>query len=63
MTTSRGTIGAYQITEAVADGVPGHWMTSFDLTVDGGDPVELRLYLKSGDKTLSETWLFQYHPF
>ena len=63
VTASRGTIGPYKITEAVADGVPGHWMTSFDLAVDGTDPVELRLYLKSGDQTLSETWLFQYHPF
>ena len=63
VTTSRGTVGPYQITEAVADGVAGHWMTSFDLTVDGADPVELRMYLKSGDRTLSETWLFQYHPF
>ncbi len=63
VTTSRGTIEPYKITEAVADGVSGHWMTSFDLKVDGTDPVELRLYLKSGDQTLSETWLFQYHPF
>ena len=33
------------------------------LTVDGQDPVDLRLYLKAGDNTLSETWLYQYHPF
>ena len=62
VTASRGTIEPYKITEAVADGVPGHWMTSFDLKVDGTDPVELRLFLKSGDQTLSETWLFQYYP-
>jgi len=38
-------------------------MTQFDLTVEGSDPVELRCFLKSGDKVLTETWLFQYHPF
>ncbi len=61
--TSRGRFGPYRQTEAVADGVPGHWMTQFDLIVEGPDPVELRLTLKHGDQVLSETWLFQYHPF
>jgi glucans biosynthesis protein len=54
---------SYVFTEAVPDGVPGHWRAEFDLTVDGKEPVDLRLYLKSGDQTLSETWLYQYHPF
>lgn len=31
-------------------------------TSDSTDPVNMRLYLKSGDKTLSETWLYQYFP-
>jgi glucans biosynthesis protein len=48
--------------EAVPDGVAGHWRAVFDLTVDGSDPVDLRLYLQSGEQTLSETWLYQYHP-
>jgi glucans biosynthesis protein len=25
--------------------------------------VDLRLYLRNGSETLSETWLYQYHPF
>jgi len=62
LTASRGTF-SYVFTEAVPDGVSGHWRASFDLTVDGQDPVDLRLYLKAGDNTLSETWLYQYHPF
>ena len=62
LSASRGTF-SYVFTEAVPDGVNGHWRASFDLTVDGNDPVDLRLFLKSGDKTLSETWLYQYHPF
>jgi periplasmic glucans biosynthesis protein len=59
---SRGTF-SYILTEAVPDDVPGHWRAQFDLTVEGPDPVEMRLFLRSGDKTLSETWLHQYHPF
>ena len=34
----------------------------FDLQLDGNAPVDLRLFLKLGDKTLSETWLYQYFP-
>ncbi|MGI8570407.1 MAG: glucan biosynthesis protein [Methylocella sp.] len=59
---SRG-IFSYVFTEAVPDDVPGHWRTQFDLTVAGPDPVEMRLFLRAGEKTLSETWLYQYHPF
>jgi len=59
---SRGTF-SYIFTEAVSDDVPGHWRAQFDLTVTGPDPVEMRLYLRADDKTLSETWLYQYHPF
>ncbi len=60
---SRGTFGPYQLIEAVPDGVAGHWRAQFDLIVDGTDPVELRAFLKSGGETLTETWMFQYHPF
>ncbi len=59
---SRGRFTDYRITEAVPNGVPGHWRTQFDLVADGSDPVDMRLYLKSGDATLTETWLYQYHP-
>jgi len=61
--TSRGHITDYKIIEAVPDDVPGHWRAEFDLAdVQGADPVELRLSLLVGDKTATETWLFQYHP-
>ena len=59
---SRGTF-SYIFTEAVFDGVTGHWRAQFDLTVEGSDPVEMRLFLKNGDAVLSENWLYQYHPF
>ncbi|MFJ4143739.1 glucan biosynthesis protein [Pseudomonas sp. NPDC089734] len=62
LSASRGTF-SYVFTEAIPDGVAGHWRAQFDLTVEGEDPVEIRLYLRLGEQTLSETWLYQYHPF
>jgi glucans biosynthesis protein len=48
-------------TEAVPDGVAGHWRAKFDFTPDGGEVAEIRLFLRNGDQTLSETWLYQYN--
>ncbi len=64
VTASRGSLQGYRIVEAVPDDVPGHWRAEFDLTVDGGaDPVELRCFLQANGETLTETWMYQYHPF
>jgi glucans biosynthesis protein len=63
LSTSRGRFGAYRQTDPVPDDVPGHWRTQFDLIVEGEEPVELRCYLKLGERTLSETWAYQYYPF
>ncbi|HEY1613866.1 MAG TPA: glucan biosynthesis protein [Rhizomicrobium sp.] len=38
------------------------WRAFFDVNVTGRDPLDLRCYLKLGDKTLSETWLYQFFP-
>lgn len=55
---------SYVFTEAVPDNVPGHWRAQFDFTVGtASEPVEMRLFLRADGGTLSETWLFQYHPF
>jgi glucans biosynthesis protein len=64
-TASRGSFGGYRIVEAVPDDVPGHWRIEFDYTLDGSatDPVEMRCFLQAGGQTLTETWMFQYHPF
>lgn len=59
LTTSSGTF-SYVFTEAVPDSIPGHWRASFDFTAAGAGVVEMRLFLKSGDQTLSETWAYQY---
>jgi glucans biosynthesis protein len=62
LTTSRGTISNV-FTEAVPNGRPGHWRASFDLAAPGPDPVELRAFLRRDAQPLTETWLYQYHPF
>jgi periplasmic glucans biosynthesis protein len=53
---------SYVFTEAVPDGVPGHWRAQFDFTPASTDSVDLRLFLRQGQQTLSETWLYQFHP-
>jgi glucans biosynthesis protein len=59
VTTSRGKIdGAYVLKVVGTD----RWRAGFDLQIDGKAPVDLRMFLKLGDKTLSETWLYQYFP-
>ncbi|MBP0599989.1 glucan biosynthesis protein D [Herbaspirillum sp. LeCh32-8] len=62
LSASRGSF-SYVFTEPVPNGVPGHWRAQFDLTVEGEEPVDLRLFLREQGQALSETWLFQYHPF
>jgi periplasmic glucans biosynthesis protein len=49
-------------TEAVPDGVPGHWRAEFDFAAAGSDVVDMRLFLRAGDRAMSETWLYQFHP-
>lgn len=61
VTASRGSLEDIKVEKS--PGGKGGWRTFFDLHVDGKEPVELRLYLKIGDKTLSETWVYQYLPF
>lgn len=38
------------------------WRMTFDIKADDPEPVDLRAYLKSGDQTLTETWLYQFLP-
>ena len=58
---SRGTTSLI-LMEAVPDNVPGHWRLFFDLTVDGQEPVDMRVFLRQGDTLLSETWLYLFEP-
>jgi periplasmic glucans biosynthesis protein len=40
------------------------WRAMFDVWPQdtGTQPIDIRLYLRSGDKTLTETWLYQWTP-
>jgi periplasmic glucans biosynthesis protein len=58
---SRGEVGFTQV-EAVPDNVPGHWRVHFDLHAEGTDPVDMRLFLRQGSDTLSESWLYLFEP-
>ncbi len=49
-------------TEAVPDGIAGHWRAQFDFTPAGPEVIDMRLFLRLGEHTLSETWLYQFHP-
>ncbi|MGV2981953.1 glucan biosynthesis protein [Camelimonas sp. ID_303_24] len=61
LSASRGKF-SYIFAEAVPDDVPGHWRAQFDFSAEGQAPVDLRCYLRLGDRVLTETWLFQYFP-
>lgn len=41
-----------------------YWRGVFDLILEPGTtgPVDLRMFLRLGERTLTETWLFQYFP-
>jgi glucans biosynthesis protein len=57
VTASRGKIDNSYVIKVVGT---DRWRAFFDLQAEGGVPVDLRMYLKLGDKTLSETWIYQY---
>ncbi len=38
------------------------WRGNFEIELEGGEPVNLRAYLRLGDRALSETWLYQFVP-
>jgi glucans biosynthesis protein len=60
ITASRGKIDNDYALQVVGT---NSWRVFFDLYAEGPDPVELRCFLRLGDRTLTETWLYQYIPF
>lgn len=38
------------------------WRAFFDISATGEEPVDIRAFLRRGDKALSETWIYQYFP-
>ncbi len=60
VTQSRGKISNVYALQVVGTKV---WRAFFDLQAEGVDPLDLRCFLRLGDRTLTETWLYQYLPF
>ena len=40
----------------------GGWRVTFDVSWDGTDPIDMRLFLRLGPTTLTETWLYLWIP-
>ena len=38
------------------------WRAFFDIKATGAEPVDMRAFLRMGDRALSETWIYQYFP-
>lgn len=51
-----------KVTDPIArkNEVTGGWRAFFDLQPDGEAPVEMRCHLQLADKSLSETWVYQW---
>ncbi len=48
--------------EPVPEGNPEHWRVVFDYPIPTTQAVDVRLFLRHGNTTLSETWLYQVLP-
>jgi periplasmic glucans biosynthesis protein len=59
VTATHGSIDNAYVVKVVGT---DRWRALFDLDADGTEPVDLRCYLRLGEDTLSETWIYQYLP-
>jgi periplasmic glucans biosynthesis protein len=59
VTASSGTVLKV---DAYANKGDESWRAIFDLQTSGSQPVELRLFLRKGGETLTETWAYQFAP-
>ena len=59
VTTSRGKVGKAYVVKVVGT---DRWRALFDVDAPGKEQINLRCYLRLGEQTLTETWLYQYFP-
>lgn len=59
VTVSRGKIVNPYVIKVVGT---DRWRALFDIYAPGKQQIDLRCYLRLDDKTLTETWLYQYFP-
>ncbi|WEX11840.1 glucan biosynthesis protein D [Chelativorans sp. AA-79] len=58
---SRGTVSLTDSHPVVDQ--PGLYRAFFDTTVEGTDPIDMRMYIRDNSgQALTETWLYQYFP-
>jgi glucans biosynthesis protein len=60
VTHSRGNLSNVYALQVVGTKI---WRAFFDLQAEGIEPVDLRCFLRLGDRALTETWIYQYLPF
>jgi len=59
VSASRGTVSATAVYPVVGTDL---WRLMFDIAASGDDPIDLRTYVRLGNDSLSETWLYQLFP-
>ena len=59
VTLSRGDVHRPYVVKVVGT---DRWRGFFDIALADREPVDMRCYLRLGDETLSETWLYQFYP-
>jgi len=59
VTLSRGEVHTPYVVKVVGT---DRWRGFFDVALEGKQPVDMRCYLRLGEETLSETWLYQFYP-
>ena len=60
VTPSRGTLSNAYCHPVVDQ--RNRWRALFDLEATGQDPVDIRMFLRRGERALTETWVYQYFP-
>jgi len=59
VTVSRGRVHRPYAVKVVGT---DRWRGVFDVAVAGREAIDMRCYLRLGEQTLSETWLYQFYP-
>lgn len=59
VTLSRGKVENRYVIKVVGTNI---WRALFDVSFTGSEPLDLRCFLRLNDKTLTETWLYQFFP-
>ncbi len=60
VTLSRGTVSNAYCHPVVDQ--RERWRSLFDVSADGGEPVDMRAFMRKDGQPLTETWLYQYFP-